>query len=102
MIQGTHQLLRPTRPTPLGIHIALLQSLLDGSRARRAWEGGERVGGEDEVAVGDGLTGDGGGWAVDEGLRVALSGLSHHTSHRRESQYGGVEKCGVICALTLL
>lgn len=71
------ELLGPGRSLPLLRDTRLLESLLDGTRTGGAGELGEGVGGEDEVAVGEGLAGDRGGGALNESA-VVVDDLDDH------------------------
>lgn len=61
-------LLCPRRVLPLCEGALFFELFADDARASAAGELGEAVRGEREVAVGEGLARDGGGWTVDYGL----------------------------------
>lgn len=67
------ELLGPSTLLPLLHDTGLLHGLLDRSCTSASGQLGECVGCEDEVAVGEGLAGDGSGGAVDERLYSHVS-----------------------------
>lgn len=70
------ELLGPRARLPLLLNTSLLECLLDGSGSGASGQRGDGVRGEDEVSVGDLLTGDRGGRAVDQCLGIVSADVS--------------------------